>query len=73
MSNEQTILRPGTVFIGTLPASDKPWRFTTLADPLRLIATNPDHEPIVMELFKPMFVILDNGSKKAVSPWATST
>lgn len=71
MTTNGQILRPGTVYVGTLPPSDKPWRFTLLIDPPRILATNPNHEPIYMDLFKPMFTLLDTG-KKADSPWATS-
>lgn len=62
-------IRPGTVFAGTLPASTKPWRFTVLADPPRIIATNPDHEPLYIEQQGPNFVIV---AVRERSPWSTS-
>lgn len=61
-------MKDGTVYSGKLPSSDKPWRFAVFGD--RLVCTNPDHEPIVLCLWEPSFVLkLD----KELSPWAIST
>lgn len=60
-------MRPGTVFQGRLPYSPEPWRFAVFDD--RLVCTNPRHEPVVIELVKPNFIVV----AKEPSPWAIST